>query len=82
MFLKNSVLFKGFELSTEAITSLILGPKRDEATGWRKLHNEELHNLYSSPSVIRMIKSKRMRWAGHVAHMGRRGIHIGFWCKS
>jgi hypothetical protein len=49
----------------------IFGPKRDEVTGsWRKLHNEELHNLYSSPSVIRMIKSWRMRWAGHVARMG------------
>jgi hypothetical protein len=46
-------------------------PKRDEVTGdWRKLHNEELHNLYSSPNIIRMIKSRRMRWAGHVARMG------------
>jgi hypothetical protein len=46
------------------------GPKRDEVTGdWRKLHNEELHNLYSSPSIIRLIKSRRMRWAGHVARM-------------
>jgi hypothetical protein len=43
------------------------GPKRDEVTGdWRKLHNEELHNLYSSPSIIRMIKSRRISWAGHV----------------
>jgi hypothetical protein len=40
--------------------------------GWRKLHNEELHNLYSSPSIIRMIKSRRMRWGGHVARMGER----------
>jgi hypothetical protein len=38
--------------------------------GWRKLHNEELHNLYSSPSIIRIIKSRRMRWAGHVARIG------------
>jgi hypothetical protein len=46
-------------------------PKRDEVTGgWRKLHNEEIYNLYSSPSIIRMIKSRRMRWAGHVARMG------------
>jgi hypothetical protein len=46
----------------------IFGPRRDEATGdWRKLHNEELHNLYSSPNLIRMIKSRRMRWAEHVA---------------
>jgi hypothetical protein len=51
----------------------IFGPKRDEVTGgWRKLHNEELHNLYSSPSIIRMIKSRRMRWAGHVALMGEK----------
>jgi hypothetical protein len=49
----------------------IFGPKRDEVTGeWRKLHNEELHNLYSSPDIIRQIKSRRMRWAGHVARMG------------
>jgi transcription termination factor 2 len=49
----------------------IFGPKRDEVTGdWRKLRNEELHNLYSSPNIIRMIKSRRMRWAGHVARMG------------
>jgi hypothetical protein len=46
----------------------IFGPKRDEATGgWKKLHNEELHYFYSSLSIIRMIKSTRMRWAGHVA---------------
>jgi hypothetical protein len=49
----------------------IFGPKRDEVTGeWRKLHNEELCDLYSSPSIIRIIKSRRMRWAGHVARMG------------
>jgi hypothetical protein len=49
----------------------IFGPKRDEVTGkWRKLHNAELHNLYSSPNIIRQIKSRMMRWVGHVAHMG------------
>jgi hypothetical protein len=53
-------------------------PSGDEVTGgWRKLHNEELHGLYSSPSIIRVIKARRMRWAGHVAHMGEvRGAYI------
>jgi hypothetical protein len=58
----------------------IFGPKRDEVTGgWRKLHNEELHNLYSSPRIITMIKSRRMKCAEHVARMGRKGMHIGYW---
>jgi hypothetical protein len=61
----------------------IFGPKRDEVKGdWRKLHNEELHNVYSSRNIIRTIKSRRMRWAGHVARMGRRGMHIGYWWES
>jgi hypothetical protein len=51
----------------------IFGPKRDEVIGdWRKLHNEELHNLYCSPSIIRIIRLRRMRWAGHVATMGEK----------
>jgi hypothetical protein len=51
----------------------IFGPKRDEVTGeWRKLHNEELHILYSSPNIIRQIKSRIMRWAGHVARMAEK----------
>jgi hypothetical protein len=61
----------------------IFGPMKDEVTGdCRKLHNEELHNLYSSRSIIRIIKSRRMRWAGHVARMGRRGMHVGYWWES
>jgi hypothetical protein len=49
----------------------IFEPKRDEVTGgWRKLHNEELHGLYSSPSIVRVMKSRRMRWTGHVTRMG------------
>ena len=49
----------------------IFGPRRDEVTGeWRRLHNEELNDLYSSPNIVRVIKSGRMRWAGHVARMG------------
>jgi hypothetical protein len=55
----------------------IFGPKRDEVTGeWSKLHNEELHDLYSSPTIVRVIKSRRMRWAGQVARMGeQRGVY-------
>jgi hypothetical protein len=49
----------------------IFGPKRDEVTGeWRRLHNKELNDLYSSPNIIQVIKTRRMRWAGHVACMG------------
>jgi hypothetical protein len=55
------------------VLRIIFGPKRDEVTGeWRKLHNEELHILYCSPNIIRQIKSRRMKWAGHVARMGEK----------
>jgi hypothetical protein len=61
----------------------IFGPDRDEVTGgWIKLHNEELGNLYSSSDIIRMIKSRRMRWAGHIARMGTREMHVGFWWEN
>ena len=54
----------------------IFGPKRDEVTGeWRKLHNEELHGMYSSPNNTQVIKSRRMRLVGNVAHIGRREVH-------
>jgi hypothetical protein len=61
----------------------IFGLKRDEVTDeWRKLHKKELHDLYFSPSIIRIIKSMRMRWEGHVARMGRRGTLIDYWWES
>jgi hypothetical protein len=58
----------------------IFGPKRDEVTeDWRKLHNEELHNFCSSPSIIIMNKLRRMSWVGHVARMMENKEHIGYW---
>jgi hypothetical protein len=54
--------------------------ERDKVTGgWKELHNEELHGLYSSPGIFRVIKARRMRWAGHVASMGEVGVHTTFW---
>ena len=62
-------------LFEDRVLGRIFGSKRDEVTGeWRKLHNEELNNLYSSPNIVRVIKPRRMRWAGHVARMGERCV--------
>jgi hypothetical protein len=61
----------------------IFGPKRDDVSGeWRKLHKEELHDLYFSANIVRVIKSRRMRFAGNVARMGRREACIRFWWGS
>jgi hypothetical protein len=60
-------------VSENRVLRRIFGPKRDEVTGeWRKLHNKELHDLYYSPSLIRIMKSRRIRWTGHVARMGEK----------
>jgi hypothetical protein len=67
--LREEYRLRGFE---NRVLRGIFGPKRDEVTGeWRKLHSGELHNLYLSPDIVRQIKSRRMRWAGHVARMGK-----------
>jgi hypothetical protein len=63
-------------VSKNGVLRRIFGPKREEDVSWRKLHNDELHSLYSSRNIIRVIKSRRMRWAGHVARMGEgRGVY-------
>jgi hypothetical protein len=72
-----------WSLIVNRVLTGMCGLKTDEVTGgWRNLHNEELHNLYSSARIIRMIKSTMMRRAGHVARMGRIGMHIGYWWES
>jgi hypothetical protein len=73
--------------STEGIESRVLrrifGPKRDETVGgYKRFHNEELYNLCSSTNIIRMFKSRRIKWAGHVAGMRIRGMHEVFWWES
>jgi len=66
-----------------AIIQIIFGPKRDTLrVGWRKLHNEELDDLYCSANIFRVIKSRRMRWTRHVARMGERRGYTGFWWGS
>ena len=67
-------------MSENRVLRRIFGPRRDGVTGeWRKLHNEELNSLYYSPNVVRVIKSRRMRWAGHVACMDEGRVCTRFW---
>jgi hypothetical protein len=61
----------------------VFGPKREEVMGgWRGLHNEELHSLYIAPNIIQMMKSERMRWVGHVAHMGEMRNAYKIWLED
>ena len=67
-------------VSENRVLKRIFWPKMDEVTGeWRKLHNEELNDLYCSASTVRVIKSRRLRWAGHVTRMGKEEFYTGFW---
>jgi hypothetical protein len=70
-------------VSEKRVLRRIFGPKRYEVTGeWRKLHNEELNDLYCSPNIVRVIKLGRMRWAGHVDCMGRGEANTRIWWKN
>jgi hypothetical protein len=63
-------------VSENRVLRRIFGPKREDDGSWRRLHNDELHSLYSSPNIVRVIKARRMRWAEHVARMGEgRGVY-------
>jgi hypothetical protein len=77
------VMEKKLRVFENRVLRRISGQKRDEVMGeWRKLDNKELHDFYSSPSIIRIIMSRRMRWEGHVARIGRRGTFIDYWWES
>jgi hypothetical protein len=77
LILKGESMLRRFE---SGVLRRIFGPERDHVTGeWRKLHNEELHDLYFSSTILRVIKSRIMRWVGHVARIGRREACTGFW---
>jgi hypothetical protein len=66
----------GLRVFENRVLRKIFGPKREEDGSWRKLHNDELHSLHSSPNIIRVIKARRLRWAGHVTRMGEgRGVY-------
>jgi len=69
---------KNLRVFENMVLRRIFGPRRDEVTGeWRRLHNKELNDLYTSPNIVRVIKSRRMRWAGHVARMGEERVVEG-----
>jgi hypothetical protein len=61
------------------VSKEIFGPKRGEDGSWRKLHDDEIHGLYSSPNIVRVIKSRTVRWVGHVERLGEGEVFTGFW---
>jgi hypothetical protein len=67
------------KVSENRVLRRIFGPKMDENKSWKKLHNDELQSLYSPLNIVRVTKSWRMRWEGHVAHMGKGEVFTGFW---
>jgi len=75
------VIIEKLNVFENEVLGRIFGPRWDEVTGeWRRLHNEELNDLYCSPNIVRVIKQRRMRWAGHVARMGEeREVYTGSW---
>jgi hypothetical protein len=78
--MRSTDLIRRLKVFENRVLRRVFGPKRDEVTGeWRKLHNEELNDLYSLPNIVRAVKSRRMRWAGHVARIGRGEMCTWFW---
>jgi hypothetical protein len=72
---------KGLRVFENMVLRKIFGPKRGEVTReWRRVHHGKLYDVYSTPDIIRMIKSKMMRWAGHMARVAERRMHTGFFC--
>jgi hypothetical protein len=71
----------GLRVFENSVLGRVFGPKREENGSWEKLHNDELHGLYSSPNIVRVIKSRRMRWMGHVVCMGGE-VFTGLWLRS
>jgi hypothetical protein len=74
--LREELRLRVFENS---VLRMIFGPEKEEDGLWRQLQNDELHSLYSSQKIVRVIKSRRMRWTGYVAHTGKGEIFTGFW---
>jgi hypothetical protein len=80
IFMNGIIVIVRLRVFENRVLRRIFGPKRDEVTGvWRRLHNEELNDLYSSPKIIRVIILRRMRWAEHVVRKGKTEVHTGFW---